>query len=260
MRFDLRCCERVVRNDPRAVFRDDEDSGALGGVGSSRVALQPLVELRLSAIEVVELVASSQPLGPPVRHPLVEDASIGEELGQTGNIPRLSVERRRETLPVLVVEQEACPVAQNTVRLHHRRVNDEVCQGAMRDFGSAPDQVIRRALDAKVPPVCRTCHLCHAIQCTDDVRTRQTPFNGSQMPRIADTDSIPFKKAAVCRENGGGGNRTRVRGRTGMSIYKHRPPLRFARRPVGGRPTDELALLKCRASGEWLSFGAEPAG
>jgi len=59
--------------------------------------------------------------------------------------------------------------------------------------------------------------------------------------------------------DGGGGNRTRVRGRTGMSLYKLRPPLRFARRPVGDRPTDELALLQCRASGEWLSFGAEPA-
>jgi len=45
-----------------------------------------------------------------------------------------------------------------------------------------------------------------------------------------------------------------------MSVYKHRPSLHFARRPVDGRPTDELALLKCRASGEWLSFGAEPAG
>jgi len=128
MRLDLGCCERVVRNDVCALFSDDEYSGALGGIGSSRVALQPQVELGLTAIEVVELVLSSQPLGPPVRHPLVEDASIGEELGQTGNIPWLTVERRREPLPVLVVEDEACPVAQNTIRLHHRRVNDEVCQ------------------------------------------------------------------------------------------------------------------------------------
>ena len=44
-----------------------------------------------------------------------------------------------------------------------------------------------------------------------------------------------------------------------MSVYKHRSPLHFARRPVGDRPTDELALLKCRASDEWLFFGAEPA-
>ena len=58
------------------------------------------------------------------------------------------------------------------------------------------------------------------------------------------------------RGDGGGGNRTRVRGRTGMSVYKHRSPLNFARRPVGDRPTDELALLKCRASDEWLFFGA----
>src|SRR6476661_4250447 len=60
------------------------------------------------------------------------------------------------------------------------------------------------------------------------------------------------------RIDGGGGNRTRVRGRTGQSVYKLRLPLRFARRPVGSRPTSGLAILWCRASGNWLSLGAEP--
>ena len=50
----------------------------------------------------------------------------------------------------------------------------------------------------------------------------------------------------------------RVRGRTGQSVYKLRLPLSFARRPVGSRPTDGLAILWCRASGDWLSLGAEP--
>src|SRR5206468_185077 len=58
--------------------------------------------------------------------------------------------------------------------------------------------------------------------------------------------------------DGGGGNRTRVRGRTGQSVYKRRQPFAFARRPVGCRPTDGLAILRCRTSGDWLSFGAEP--
>ena len=44
-----------------------------------------------------------------------------------------------------------------------------------------------------------------------------------------------------------------------MSVYKLRSPFAFARWPVGDLPTTELALLKCRASDEWLSFGAEPA-
>ena len=66
---------------------------------------------------------------------------------------------------------------------------------------------------------------------------------------------------ARCRndnKNGGGGNRTRVRGRTGQSVYKLRQPFAFARRPVGCRPTDGLAILRCRALGDWLSLGAEP--
>src|SRR5436309_2493863 len=58
--------------------------------------------------------------------------------------------------------------------------------------------------------------------------------------------------------SGGGGNRTRVRGRTGQSVYKLRQPFAFARRPVGCRPTDGLAILRCRALGDWLSLGAEP--
>ena len=58
--------------------------------------------------------------------------------------------------------------------------------------------------------------------------------------------------------SGGGGNRTRVRNRTGQSLYKLRLPLKFARRPVGSRPTAGLAILWCRASGDWLSLRAEP--
>ena len=43
--------------------------------------------------------------------------------------------------------------------------------------------------------------------------------------------------------DGGGGNRTRVRGRTGQSVYKLRLPLKFALRPVGSRPTVGLVIL-----------------
>jgi integrase/recombinase XerD len=43
-----------------------------------------------------------------------------------------------------------------------------------------------------------------------------------------------------------------------LSIYKRRRHFDFARRPECHRPTDELAILDCRASGDWLSFGAEP--
>jgi hypothetical protein len=41
-------------------------------------------------------------------------------------------------------------------------------------------------------------------------------------------------KNAICRESGGGGNRTRVRGRTGKSLYKLVLRFGFARRPAAG--------------------------
>src|SRR5581483_7895391 len=43
-----------------------------------------------------------------------------------------------------------------------------------------------------------------------------------------------------------------------MSIYKLRLPFDFARRPECNRPTVALAILQCRASGDWLSLCAEP--
>jgi hypothetical protein len=43
-----------------------------------------------------------------------------------------------------------------------------------------------------------------------------------------------------------------------MSIYKLRLPFDFARRPECSRPTVALAILQCRALGDWLSLGAEP--
>ena len=57
---------------------------------------------------------------------------------------------------------------------------------------------------------------------------------------------------------GGGGNRTRVRGRTGESVYKRSLRFAFARRPARRRPTAGLALLWSPASGEWLSLRGEP--
>ena len=62
----------------------------------------------------------------------------------------------------------------------------------------------------------------------------------------------------ICGESGGGGNRTRVRGRTGKSLYKLVLRLDFARRPVRRRPTDGLAILWSPAPGDWLSLGGKP--
>jgi hypothetical protein len=68
----------------------------------------------------------------------------------------------------------------------------------------------------------------------------------------------PERVAGQGSESGGGGNRTRVRESLRKSLYKLRLPLEFARRPVCSRPTAGLAILRCRASGDWLSLGAEP--
>ena len=77
--------------------------------------------------------------------------------------------------------------------------------------------------------------------------------------RLESFQSHRLPKTRLVEPNdGGGGNRTRVRGRTGQNLYERRLPFAFARRPVGSRPTDGLAILRCRASGDWLSLCAEP--
>ena len=42
------------------------------------------------------------------------------------------------------------------------------------------------------------------------------------------------------------------------SVYERSPRFAFARRSVRGQPADGLAILSGRASGDWLSLGAEP--
>src|SRR5581483_7182063 len=88
--------------------------------------------------------------------------------------------------------------------------------------------------------------------------TRLTSVSAARRTPVVKYAAASFP-ATSREEDGGGGNRTRVRGSPEASVYKLRPPFGFARRPVCDRPTDGLALLRCRASGEWLSFGAEPA-
>ena len=68
------------------------------------------------------------------------------------------------------------------------------------------------------------------------------------------------RKPPICGESGGGGNRTRVRGRTVKSVYKLVLRFDFARRLVRRRPTDGLAILWSPAPGDWLSLGGKPVG
>ena len=89
-------------------------------------------------------------------------------------------------------------------------------------------------------------------------RPRSRPEGAGRGLNPDGTPNRSDRKPAVCGDDGGGGNRTRVRGRTGKSLYKRSLRFAFARQPVRRRPTDGLALLWRPASGEWLSLRGEP--
>jgi hypothetical protein len=72
------------------------------------------------------------------------------------------------------------------------------------------------------------------------------PASAASAPREQESVEVvmpPRQRRRTSTDDGGGGNRTRVRGRTGQSVYKRRLPLKFARRPVGSRPTAGLVIL-----------------
>src|SRR5260221_6271965 len=68
----------------------------------------------------------------------------------------------------------------------------------------------------------------------------------------------PGEVLALHPANGGGGNRTHVRGRTDRTSTSLGCPLISPGRPGCNRPTAGPAILFSRASGDWLSFGASP--
>src|SRR5881397_2199530 len=73
---------------------------------------------------------------------------------------------------------------------------------------------------------------------------------------MREAHAAPAKR---CRgKDGGGGNRTRVRGRTGRASTSLGCPLISPGRPECSRPTAGPAILWSHASGDWLSFGASP--
>src|SRR5260221_8971825 len=68
----------------------------------------------------------------------------------------------------------------------------------------------------------------------------------------------PGEVLALHPANGGGGNRTRVRGRTDRTSTSLGCPLISPGRPECSRPTAGPAILLSHASGDWHSFGASP--
>ena len=102
-----------------------------------------------------------------------------------------------------------------------------------------------------------------SMQTTGDIYTDWDLDQLADVLRALETDEgiVPASRTETpCKGDfhGGGGNRTRVRGRTGKSVYKRVLRFAFARRPVHRRPTDGLAILWSPASGDWLSLGGKP--
>ena len=122
--------------------------------------LQPVVERRLAAVEVVDAMLLPERLGPPVSHALRarEDARLGEELLEAGLLLRRAVQELDEALPLLRFEHELRPIRQHALGLDDCCVDHEVRQRPLRGFSRLPDELIRLGRNAKVPTLLDLCH------------------------------------------------------------------------------------------------------
>jgi hypothetical protein len=91
-----------------------------------------------------------------------------------------------------------------------------------------------------------------AMDAVADARKAEVPRAGGTIHPPGSTDP------AVCRSDGGGGNRTRVRDRTGQSVYRLSLRFRFARTAGAQAAYRRASHPLASRFGRWLSLGAEP--
>ncbi len=90
------------------------------------MALQPLVERRLTAVERGQLVLGRERLGAAVRHALFERALCRKQLCKTLGYARGSVEQCDEFVPLLWIEHEPRAVCEDSLGLDDGRADDEI--------------------------------------------------------------------------------------------------------------------------------------
>lgn len=161
--FHLRGGESVVGNHDGGVNVrcDDEHARRLGRIRGACMLLQPLVEGRLTAREIVELVLSRERLRTPIRHWLLENARLREELGQSRILLWRAVEQLHEPHPLLVLENKTTAVTEHPVCLHNRCLDNEVRESAIGNVSGSTDEVVRVRSYSEVPSIGRSRRLAH---------------------------------------------------------------------------------------------------
>ena len=114
-------------------------------MGSAGMPLEPFLERRFTALELVEPVVLGERLGAPRRRSLLgcEDARLGEEVLEPGLLQRRTVEKLDEAVPRFGLENERCAIRKHALGLDDSRANDEVGEGRFRGLRRMPDEPVR---------------------------------------------------------------------------------------------------------------------
>jgi len=156
--------ESVVPDDGLLIVKGrDIDPCRVGSMCLSRVLLQPVIEGRFAAMELVEPVTLLERLGVPVGHePLLgyEHAGAGEQPLQPIKSRFWSIEAVDELRPPLLVQREPGPVCEDVLSFDERSAHHEIRQRALRRVGCDTNQAVGVRTNAEIPSLFGLC--CHA--------------------------------------------------------------------------------------------------
>ena len=154
LRGDLGRSECVVADNCLSILEGrDKDTRGVGGLCGVGAPFEPLVECRLTTLELVQAMLFAERLGAPVSHALFgrEDARLREEPLKPRVLLRGAIEELDEAAPLFRLELEARPVGEQTLGFDHRSVDDEVGQRTVSGSGCLADELIRLRSDPEVP-------------------------------------------------------------------------------------------------------------
>jgi hypothetical protein len=130
-RSDLGGGESVVTDDSLTVVeRRHKHTCGVRSVSDAGVALEPLVERGLAAVEVVKPMLFLERPGRAIAQALFgrEDVRLGEEPLEPGLVLRGTIEELDKKFPSLGVEYEPGAIGEHALGFEDRCVNDEIRQ------------------------------------------------------------------------------------------------------------------------------------
>jgi hypothetical protein len=115
------------------------------------VAMEPSIQLLVTAAELSAIMLSPKWLGKRVGHWLLEDTGPRKQIPQPRWDTRGPVKQLVELPPILLIENESGSIGDDSMRLGHRSVTDEVAVAGASRVARRTDDFVLLTVHAQVP-------------------------------------------------------------------------------------------------------------